>query len=195
MKASILLAAAFVSLAAANPVAVPEPQKTPVLPSPCWCKPPICPMELIAECRCKNAAAQACYESYLAKGIECPKPTPSVCGVVARAAETHKPTKPIPTPPVVTPVVPRCGGLMGLACPTGYKCVDDPRDMCDPTQGGADCIGICVRRTEEMPPCGGKMGAQCPEGWVCVDDASDGCDPELGGKDCGGVCVLGPVLG
>ncbi|CAI8888083.1 Kazal-type serine protease inhibitor family protein [Methylocaldum szegediense] len=36
-----------------------------------------------------------------------------------------------------------CGGITGAQCPDGQVCVDDPSDNCDPTQGGADCPGIC----------------------------------------------------
>ena len=36
-----------------------------------------------------------------------------------------------------------CGGIAGFPCPEGEVCIDDPRDNCDPTQGGADCGGIC----------------------------------------------------
>ena len=36
-----------------------------------------------------------------------------------------------------------CGGIAGVQCPEGKKCVDDPSDTCDPTKGGADCPGIC----------------------------------------------------
>jgi hypothetical protein len=43
-------------------------------------------------------------------------------------------------PPPLQP----CGGIAGFPCPKGQVCVDDPRDECDPTQGGADCIGFCV---------------------------------------------------
>ncbi|KAF7507109.1 hypothetical protein GJ744_010922 [Endocarpon pusillum] len=39
---------------------------------------------------------------------------------------------------------PSCGGFAGLHCPRGKVCVDDPRDSCDPRQGGADCIGTCI---------------------------------------------------
>ncbi|KAH8902135.1 hypothetical protein BR93DRAFT_854725, partial [Coniochaeta sp. PMI_546] len=42
----------------------------------------------------------------------------------------------------VTPVF--CGGFAGLRCKDGKKCVEDPRDDCDPKSGGADCGGICV---------------------------------------------------
>lgn len=38
-----------------------------------------------------------------------------------------------------------CGGIANIKCPDGLKCVDDPDDTCNPTQGGADCSGICVK--------------------------------------------------
>jgi hypothetical protein len=38
-----------------------------------------------------------------------------------------------------------CGGFGGLQCPDGEICVDDPSDTCDPMQGGADCMGVCVK--------------------------------------------------
>ncbi|KAB5566708.1 hypothetical protein GE09DRAFT_744412 [Coniochaeta sp. 2T2.1] len=39
-----------------------------------------------------------------------------------------------------------CGGFAGIQCKDGRRkmCVDDPRDDCDPENGGADCGGICV---------------------------------------------------
>jgi hypothetical protein len=39
--------------------------------------------------------------------------------------------------------VQRCGGIAGIQCPGGGKCVDDSSDSCDPNNGGADCGGIC----------------------------------------------------
>ena len=42
-----------------------------------------------------------------------------------------------------------CGGFVGTTCPDGYTCVDDPNDDCDPENGGADCLGICVEEEEE----------------------------------------------
>lgn len=37
-----------------------------------------------------------------------------------------------------------CGGFIGKACPVeGQLCPDDPRDECDPLQGGSDCEGLC----------------------------------------------------
>lgn len=38
-----------------------------------------------------------------------------------------------------------CGGFAGFACEDERMvCHDDPRDDCDPMQGGADCGGLCV---------------------------------------------------
>ncbi|MDD5055591.1 MAG: hypothetical protein PHZ00_04985 [Candidatus Peribacteraceae bacterium] len=40
-----------------------------------------------------------------------------------------------------------CGGIAAFPCPTGFDCVDDPTDSCDPASGGADCGGICIAAT------------------------------------------------
>ncbi|CAP60897.1 uncharacterized protein PODANS_0_800 [Podospora anserina S mat+] len=37
-----------------------------------------------------------------------------------------------------------CGGFAGFRCKGDRVCIDDPRDDCDPRNGGADCGGICV---------------------------------------------------
>jgi hypothetical protein len=37
-----------------------------------------------------------------------------------------------------------CGGIAAIPCPGGGRCVDDPTDSCDPSDGGADCGGICT---------------------------------------------------
>jgi hypothetical protein len=38
-----------------------------------------------------------------------------------------------------------CGGIAARPCTqSGYSCVDNPWDSCDPAHGGADCGGICV---------------------------------------------------
>ncbi len=42
---------------------------------------------------------------------------------------------------------PECGGFVGLECFPGTgppQCYDWPNDDCDPENGGADCIGICL---------------------------------------------------
>jgi hypothetical protein len=48
-----------------------------------------------------------------------------------------------------------CGGFAGLKCPQpGQVCVDDPRDGCDPKDGGNDCGGLCVwpKETPTLTP-------------------------------------------
>ena len=39
---------------------------------------------------------------------------------------------------------PTCGGFIGASCPTGMECYDMLEDDCDPNEGGADCLGICL---------------------------------------------------
>lgn len=55
-----------------------------------------------------------------------------------------------------------CGGIAGIPCPDGQKCIDDPNDDCDPKHGGADCGGICIGPSD----CGGVM---CGKGMVCCN--------------------------
>ena len=90
----------------------------------------------------------------------------------------------ISVPKVSDPKSRSCGGFGGLECPDGLTCVDDPDDNCDPTNGGADCPGVCV-----PPMCGGIGSIPCADGLLCVDDPTDDCDPANGGADCGGICV------
>jgi hypothetical protein len=93
-------------------------------------------------------------------------------------------------------------------------CIDDPSDDCDPNNGGADCGGICVPKTDPCatvrcqagtecqvddqgmaacvavgPFCGGIAARPCPGSGQCIDNPTDSCDPNNGGADCGGVCV------
>jgi hypothetical protein len=103
----------------------------------------------------------------------------------------------------------QCGGLAGLQCPSGQRCVDDPRDGCTYGQD-PDCGGVCVTppsdggttptdggtHTDGGTPqhCGGLPGLQCASGYVCVDDPTDNCDPAHGGADCIGICQLDPNI-
>lgn len=108
------------------------------------------------------------------------------------------------------PTGPFCGGIAGIPCPGTGRCVDDPRDDCDPTKGGADCGGVCTcvenvlcilgTHFDSSPAvcacvpdnkvvhCGGIAAFPCPGNGKCVDDPSDDCDPKNGGADCGGIC-------
>lgn len=83
-----------------------------------------------------------------------------------------------------------CGGIGGLPCEPGLRCIDDPVDECEPERGDADCSGICVPGEEPLR-CGGFSGATCPDGLSCVDDPTDTCDPLNGGADCPGLCEPG----
>ncbi len=65
-----------------------------------------------------------------------------------------------------------CGGLAGLPCPEGFTCVDDPTDDCDPSNGGADCLGIC------RPRCG---DAVCGADEFCCNESCGICAP-IGGS-------------
>jgi hypothetical protein len=78
------------------------------------------------------AAAGGVCGSITSSGILCPSGTVSAahvgeCGIGG------------------TCCVATCGGFAGTACSGGLTCKDDPSDDCDPSKGGADCMGICLR--------------------------------------------------
>eukprot|EP01084_Bolivina_argentea_P267259 453617_1 len=66
-----------------------------------------------------------------------------------------------------------CGGIAGFSCQDGYTCVDDPTDNCDPSNGGADCAGICVVE----PPLLCVDDSECVSNMWCRDiqDSNGGC--------------------
>lgn len=90
---------------------------------------------------------------------------------------------------------PICGGLGGARCPEPSVCVDDPSDSCDPSQGDADCTGICVCKQPAICPPGTHWDASpavcacapdpnpcatvlCPPGQHCVAKrATASCEP------------------
>ena len=79
-------------------------------------------------------------------------PPASACAAVACAAETrceetHRVARCVP---IMRPHPSFCGGIAGLPCRDGGRCVDDPGDDCDPARGGRDCGGVCV--PEAAPP-------------------------------------------
>ena len=61
--------------------------------------------------------------------------------MIVRGMWTARRCRVVPTPEIF------CGGIAGIPCPDGMDCVDYPDDECDPGQGHADCIGICVSGT------------------------------------------------
>src|SRR5206468_11215207 len=38
-----------------------------------------------------------------------------------------------------------CGGIATFQCDFGFECRDNPYDSCDPSNGGADCGGLCYK--------------------------------------------------
>jgi hypothetical protein len=103
---------------------------------------------------------------------------------------------------------PFCGGFAGIPCAGAGDCVDDPRDDCDPEQGGADCGGIC--QCNAVGLClEGSHWDDSPEVCGCVPDANpcaavlckvgtqcvvqDGKATCVGGDPCGDV-TCGPGL-
>ena len=110
------------------------------------------------------------------------------------------------------PVGPFCGGIAGFPCPGSGECVDDPRDDCDPDQGGADCggvcecnvIGLCVEGMvwdaspnvcacveETYNPCAAVL---CLEGSRCVVEGDEGVCVPITGEACGDqTCAEGMV--
>lgn len=81
----------------------------------------------------------------------------------------------------------RCGGFIGAPCPSGYTCVDDPSDACDPNNGGADCSGICVP-IDDYNPCAAILCIEgstcCPQCGVCIPNG-EVCDETTCGSICG----------
>jgi hypothetical protein len=93
------------------------------------------------------------------------------------------------------PPVQTCGGIAGIPCPGGGKCVDDPTDDCDPNNGGADCVGICSCietvlcvqgfHFDSSPQICGCVpdapvtcgGVTCPRGQVCCNASCGICTP------------------
>ncbi|KAL8784992.1 MAG: hypothetical protein Q9213_003653 [Squamulea squamosa] len=80
-----------------------------------------------------------------------------------------------------------CGGIGNIQC-AGLDeiCVDDPRDTCDPNNGGRDCGGICVVKPPEKRLCDSRGLPPCLPGETCVHDPKSGCGAA---QDCPGVCT------
>jgi hypothetical protein len=67
-----------------------------------------------------------------------------------------------------------CGGIAGIPCPGGGRCVDDPSDNCDPTKGGADCGGVCECIETELCVRGSHFDSS-PSVCACVADRGEPC--------------------
>lgn len=99
-----------------------------------------------------------------------------------------------------------CGGLLGLACPDKFTCVDDWRDDCDLDNGGADCPGLC-EHSDGGAACATGIPFGCGPAEVCVagpyatpcappaDDVPPQCfDGTCVAADCGLVAPYDPSI-
>jgi hypothetical protein len=181
---------------------------------------PVCEADTDADGRCDadDSECNADGQPLLCRRVApiCPRGTvPEVVNncytdVCVTWAECGQPVEPIDF----------CGGFAGFECPRGLECVDDPNDDCDPANGGADCIGVCLPPVEVLAcsvvefgefgncravlgwgvgPDGGCQivsGCECTaacEGRVFNDEAS--CNaactpPEPPAPSCGGIAGL-----
>lgn len=91
---------------------------------------------------CRLAAVNKDLVSEYYTQTQCPSPRicPLACFLDTRVAECNATSN---TCEMVAKIP--CGGIAGLQCPAGRTCVDDPTDGCDPTTGGADCMGQCKK--------------------------------------------------
>jgi hypothetical protein len=95
--------------------------------------------------------------------------SPSVCACAPKAPVVH------------------CGGIAGIQCPGGGRCVDDPSDSCDPNNGGADCGGIC-QCIETVSCIIGDVFDSSPGVCACVPKSPPNCPPV-----CAIYCAYGNV--
>jgi hypothetical protein len=80
-----------------------------------------------------------------------------------------------------------CGGFAARPCDSGFACVDDPNDACDPQNGGADCGGICVPASGQVTTPGASV--LVPEVTkIVVENAGGGFVPP---PPAGSACALG----
>ena len=94
-----------------------------------------------------------------------------------------------------------CGGIAGIPCPDGLRCVIDT-SVCDPARGGADCGGWCRPWAPSAPPPTDPCAAMlCLSGTTCCPNCGGTCVPQgtacsdqLCGERCGkGFCGRGEV--
>ena len=81
-----------------------------------------------------------------------------------------------------------CGGPQNAGCSGDRCCTDDPRDGCDPFDGGAGCFGICVAADGCNPAVEQCGSCLAPDGQFCGNRSQEGseeCDgSDLGGESC-----------
>lgn len=134
----------------------------------CKCNPP--PPDAVDPCATVRCAAGTHCE---AKKVECVK---APCNPIAQC---------VADVPTVS-----CGGFAGRPCPGAGKCVDDPKDSCDPAKGGADCGGIC-QCVQNVFCARDMIFDSSPKVCACVAPTPP---PSACGSVCGIYCEYGNVL-
>jgi hypothetical protein len=149
-------------------------------PSVCACvpvKPPVCPPVCTIACPNGNVLdANGCPT------CACNPPPTDPCATVKCASGTHCDAG------KCVADGPSCGGITGKACPGMGKCVDDPRDSCDPAKDGADCGGICSCIQNVVCTTNSKFDSS-PSVCACVPATPPVCGPV-----CAIYCQYGNVL-
>ncbi|PFH60329.1 hypothetical protein XA68_11140 [Ophiocordyceps unilateralis] len=137
-----LTAAAFASLGAAQGADSARP---------CGLKIAPCPSNTVCipnspDCSDLNRCRGTCQKKYPSCGGH--RPNPPTCDKNSECLDDPR----IPgcgmacdRPGICIPKnAPSCSGFAGRRCPQGLTCYDKPNDGCDPKNGGADCIGVCL---------------------------------------------------
>ncbi|KAF1991891.1 hypothetical protein K402DRAFT_399847 [Aulographum hederae CBS 113979] len=180
MKTFVFLPLFLSSVLAAGPLSTPAP-------TGCTCPAVLCPLELVAECNCRNRAEKECYDS-LPKSCYMPSPTPRVCPTYS-AINLHPEAS--PTPSVTTTTItsphnshpnippylesPRPEPCTYNTCPTYQLCARNPllRSFCTPSSTFPGCQGICLPAPKSYPaPSDSDLqkctrGKPCPNWQVC----------------------------
>lgn len=116
------------TLSPAPPASTGASSQTP----PCFvggCSGQLCTDDANAASTCEWLEAYGCFKS-----ARCERQADGACGWTVTAAAAS----------CLSAAGERCGGIAGFQCRAGWKCVDDPNDDCDPSSGGADCMGVCT---------------------------------------------------
>ncbi len=150
-------------------------------PSVCACvpvKPPVCGPVCDIYCDYGNALdANGC------RTCKCNPPPIDPCETVKCAAGTHCDAG------KCAPDAVSCGGFIGKPCPGLGKCVDNPKDTCDPTAGGADCPGICSCVQNVLCTTNSRFDSS-PSVCACVPVTPGICTKDM----CPGVGPLGATM-
>lgn len=135
-----------------------------------------------------GSGGERCGSVTCATGQVCCNPSCGICtepgGACTRQLCEPPAPGPEPRPEPEPELGPFCGGFGGFACPGEGECVDDPRDDCDPENGGADCGGVCECNVQGLCEAGSTWN-DAPDVCACEADAASGGGEACGDTTCG----------